>query len=500
MLSHLSLLRTPLSGCSPEAKFFLIRFVQRYGYQEEFVGHIKEVAKTFGVREDLISRVFDELVKSRYLTKRTVGGRRGRPSPHYGWGRTKECEPLPEKLLHVPLMDELLLVDLTGRSKSQRHKLTLSNRLLLAVLLDWSDSSGVVTGVGLTRLAALTGLNADRLSYQLRKLEYEGYLRPFVSGVTATTLFGASPGHHFVNLKHPGFGLGRRVGVLLVYSDGDTLSSIDTEAHSICELAERINRYPSRGPATIARASKYIPCDATFLTFAKLLAGQLLERRGQVFLQAKLNRYASYILNNHWKDLEQGAEKVEKARRTNEPFEAFHSPGLTTLIAQDCFGFKAKDVGPPIREVAEMRSSLLIFFAEAALWIAVKAWRCMNQSQTWWRDTGKLLDASFEEMEHVIFMSKGGRGGPVNMSIDSYCRDGRSGSSKCIYVNGARGRTYVLEDELQMEDMHRELYGLNVNKKYPAATSHERNKGPDHENCSSERSDAVHRPIPVHDL
>jgi hypothetical protein len=406
---------------------------------------------------------------------------------------------LAEKLLHVPLMDELLLGGLTGRSKNQRLKLTLSNRLLLAVLLDCSDSSGVVTGVGLTKLAALTGLTPDRLSYQLPKLADEGYLRPFVSGVTTTTLFGASPGHHFVNLKHPGFGTGRRVGILLVYSDGDPLW-VDTEARSICDLARRINDNPNFGPAMIAKESKYIPCDVTFLTFAKLFAGQLLSQRGEVFLQAKLNRYASYILNNHWKDLKKGAEKVEKARLTNEPLEAFLSPGLTTLIEQDCFGFKARDVGPPIPEVSAMRTSLLTFLMETALWVAIKAWWCMNQSQTWWRDTERLLDTSFEEMEHVIVMSKGGRNDPVNMSIDSYCRDGRSGSSKCIYANGAQGRTYVLENEFQFEGVHRKLYGLSVNKKYPAARSHERNRGPDHENHSSERGDAVHRPMSVHDL
>lgn len=496
---HLSLLRIPLPGCAPEARFFMVRLLKQYGSQDEFTGGIKEFAASFGVREELISGVFRELVQNGYLKERRVGGRRGRPSRYFGWGTTIGL--LGEKVIrHVPLIEELLAVELRGRLKNERLKLTLSNRLLLAVLLAHSDSSGVVTGLGLAGLSALTGLNRDQLFYQLRKLEYAGYLRPFVSGITGTGLFGASPGHHFVNLKHPGFGSVRRRGVLLVYSEADTIAWIDTEAHSIGALAQHLNGFPNPGAqgalSRVDIASKYIPCDANFLEFAKLLVGPLKTRHGEEFLQAKLNRYASYILNNHWHDLEDGAKKVDKARLTKEPLAAFHSPKLTDLINQDCFGFKAQEVGPPTREMG----MLITFLREAALWVAVKAWRCMNKSKTWWRDTECGLEIPFEDMEHVIFACKGVRG-PLGLSIDSYYKSGENESSKCLYINGAAGRTHVIEDEFKLEDMRRCRYGLlGVSKKYPTATSHERNRGPDHENYSSERGDALHGAVTVNDL
>jgi hypothetical protein len=409
-------------------------------------------------------------------------GGRGRPSRYYEWTDSSESVHVP---FHTSIIDELLSAKLTGRSREDRLELSFSNRVLLAVLLARSDSCGVVSDMGMAELSRLTGLNRDRLMYQLRKLELVGCLRPFVPGITATTLFGAAPGHHYINLKHPAFGEARRAGVLFVYWTAEK-RFMDSLAHSIWRLARDINGLGEKGTRLDMRiklARKAIPCSATFPEFAKFFTKQFFNGGGVTFLQAKLCRYASFILTKHWEALEAPYSWAEEVPTKAQP--AFKSAELASWIEHDCFSFvtnKGRFLTP---QAVKGWSSLIEFMTEVAFWMASKARSCMESSKIKRLDHPPAPNIAFSEMEHVIFFCAGSRATGLVMSIDSYYRDGRPGSSMCLSLNASIGRLKVLDDELKLSDESRLKVGMLVDKKYSRPLSHERNRGSNHENHSS---------------
>lgn len=200
-IMFLAPLTVGLPGLSPETKGFLAKWIWQYGLDRPVTDTVKGLAKTLVVTDRVVSRATKELECRGHLRREaTLAGPKGRPRGCY------HLEPqLKHQLLaghpapltrHEGLIRELLFDD-TGAAK--RHPLTLSNRVLLAVLLYHADPCGAVRNLGLSDLSALTGMSRDRLDSQLQKLKKHEYILAILPGSTGSRIFGLTKTVYFLN-------------------------------------------------------------------------------------------------------------------------------------------------------------------------------------------------------------------------------------------------------------------------------------------------------------
>lgn len=403
MLPVVHALVSPM-GCSPEAKFFFTRLLYLYGPSQVFAGRVKDIARTFRVRDRVISRVLEELTKSRYLKRHEERARKGRPKRSYECIEPRSFSFAAESIAHESRV-EVLLNDQEGRAKEVRLELSFSNRLLLAVLLCHSDYTGVVTGVGMTALAALTGMTRDRLKYQLRKLEAAGYLRPSVAGMTSSGLFGGAKGLYFINLRHPCFAGDGRSGTTISVTADAPRGKLPAEL--IIHLAKSLNfrsvdqqRMEAYAKVAVGLAPEWLPCEDEFVQFWPLFSGQLGTTAGRNFLQAKLNLYASYLLTNCWADLNDAAHLEPPAE-------------LLELIDRECFGFR-RDKKLAEAPDLELQQALTRFLYRIALRIAQLLHRPL-------KDKGK--GRYREGMTYVVWACER-KGDEMTFKADAYDNEG----------------------------------------------------------------------------
>jgi len=210
---------------SPEVKFFIVKVVQKYGLDSKSVEFL---VANIGVTDRVIVSAVSYLLECGHLKRLpSLPISRGRPQNRYQLQRSLSfllgkgsATVLAEQ--NLPLIDDLF-VDVGSDKENRRHKLRVSNRLLLAVLLAHADKFGVVRDLGSADLKRLTGMTAGGLESQLVKLKNAGYIRFCVSGVTAKYLLGMSKSIYYLNLKHPSFLGAARIG-LTVLCDTYTFS------------------------------------------------------------------------------------------------------------------------------------------------------------------------------------------------------------------------------------------------------------------------------------
>ncbi|SUD31778.1 Uncharacterised protein [Pseudomonas fluorescens] len=292
---------------SPEAKFFLVRFVQLYGLDKPVQLGVKELSKATGATDRVVSHSLDELVATELLNRREiVNGARGRNK------REHQCTSqliklLEEKSNSTPLAHEQRIDHvLQGASQQDGSELSINNRLLLSVLLGHADQFGVVRHLGISGLSKLTGLNHDRVKAQLHKFLDSGIFRSSVPGATNSNLFRPTKSVHFLNLHHALLSQDQPTMRLLVIVPED--SSRMTAAAWIVQAAQD---YDKKGGFDLHKQTlEFLPSDLHYKGLAALFSSLTKTPRLISLLQTKLDGYASLLLSNNW-------EKIVR----NEPFE-----------------------------------------------------------------------------------------------------------------------------------------------------------------------------------
>lgn len=328
----------PLAGLDPEAKYFLVRFVQRFGIAAPVQCGVKELAKMFGVSDRLVTKSLENLVEYGLLGHQDVkGAGRGRPKREY------RCTPsfvsllskhsvtvsssqkevianllersaeksLPARVsggawsgaasfaaLQNQITPAQRLANLRARKKSDH--LSDTNRLLLAVLLTRANRFGVVSDFGTSELCKATGLSPERLRHRIGRLLDLGLIRAYVPGATSRFFYGKITSVYFLNLQHPEISDGSNVTLALAYMLERPLDTMNNESSIYLEV----------------RAFKEMP-ETIYASRSQRALGLFKQQPLEFFslLQYVLLKYVAYLLSNYWS----GLARIPSGQRIDIP-------------------------------------------------------------------------------------------------------------------------------------------------------------------------------------
>lgn len=312
-----------LTGCGPEARFILeaaARSSSVGGCEGEYF-RSKLLAKQLHMVEGTVTSALGELVGAGVVERlESAATGKGRPTISYQIApqllalmAAQQCshafhsEHLQRLFSEADIPAEILgaqpkprkeraIVTKHGKPAppGARSRLNICNRLLLGALLANADQFGVVVGLSNLKLRQLTGLDSESLSHRLQRLRGLGLIRSYVPGATSSIFRTKKVNStYFLNLNHPGYGLGE-VGAILVHWLPQ--SKVRSDAFDVLwrdVLAFRSPLPPLNRPET----------PKTVLHF-------LAHERRAVFdvLRLMLYRCASELLSRHWFDLTRDGE------------------------------------------------------------------------------------------------------------------------------------------------------------------------------------------------
>lgn len=232
-----------------ESRFFLQALICRgqAGLGASF--KVKPVAKLLCLTERLVRDATRELVEAGLLVAHKQVDKVGRPGQEYevsqylldllakpGRGEVAHQDLVLRLFSEPEIYAEGLLTEAeAGREKVARKqvrkdgrpaapgasgRLGGTTRVLLAALLTFADQCGVVAGVGVARLRAITGLSPVALKHQIGRLVSLGFIRVHVPGVSNSFFVGAKvPSTYYLNLDHPQLGERPPLCAVLVYAE-----------------------------------------------------------------------------------------------------------------------------------------------------------------------------------------------------------------------------------------------------------------------------------------
>ena len=345
----LSALLCEVKGLGPEAKYFLVRFIQCFGVTDPVCLGVKEFAKQVGVTDHQASAALDALVDADILIRSLVPNKRGKPARCHGIAEAFLAKlnrlAVPVGAMHKAAIERLMvhvgtdaaeirkfqnqekaqsLAHLRARKKPGR--LNRVNRLLMAVLLCGADRFGVVRNLGTVQICKATGLSKERLRNRLKTLMDQALIRGYLPGLSSTVLSGKRSSVYYLNLNHEQLeGSGQTTSILGV-TDGNKYPDQLGLLLRIRNVANGIRKDDER-----AKRSLDIPVLEVF-------AGQ-----GSSFFrtfQALLEEYAAQLLSRHWLNL---TDRVDDLQVRQQILKDFRLPaGLQGVDDIDVGVFRAK--------------------------------------------------------------------------------------------------------------------------------------------------------------
>lgn len=282
--------KAPSSDLSPSSKYFLCKIIWLHGSRvvESDLGQLQG---ELGLSRNAIVSARNSLFEGGgrtswgggYLVEESIPGKSGRTCgrvlkgrPRKGvrlhpgfadWLVEEQSRMLSRQSQRLTFNDTVLqrLIDDGSCQRSHIVKsrkvpdreamatsLTWDNRYLLFLLWSLADHSGVISDVGVSRIAKMACMTKDQVEGQLSKLHRLEYIRHQVGGVSSSHLFGRKAGVVFLNAKHPSFanleGGGNWVSFLLPAGDG-ALADLEQafyRANKIGDAYARFNQAKER--------------------------------------------------------------------------------------------------------------------------------------------------------------------------------------------------------------------------------------------------------------
>ncbi|MFL9810350.1 MAG: hypothetical protein E2594_00260 [Pseudomonas sp.] len=219
--------------CFPEidakAKFVLLGFMLRYGEREALPASTARRAEELGLSSGDLRGGLERLVREGYLVEEVFDAHQvGRPKRIFSVSKQLvEClSGGEEAVIHCDLVRRVIkgpevlavrpsenqaipkrgerLVWIDEKPVPKRgNRLSLANRLLLAVLFAHADAFGVVRRLSHTDLCRLSGIEAKSLKQRVRKLIALGYIRRHVPGCASPLFQRKLKSVYLMNLAHP---------------------------------------------------------------------------------------------------------------------------------------------------------------------------------------------------------------------------------------------------------------------------------------------------------
>jgi hypothetical protein len=126
--------------------------------------------------------------------------------------------PLPKAATEKPAR-ALVREDGLPAAPGAHGRLGSASRMILAALLVSADQCGFVSGLGESKLRAMTGLTAVAVRHQLKRLISLGFIRSHVPGVSSAVFKGSRVSSaYYLNLDHPQLGAQPSSRALAVYA------------------------------------------------------------------------------------------------------------------------------------------------------------------------------------------------------------------------------------------------------------------------------------------
>jgi hypothetical protein len=297
------LLRFSLVSCSPFAKFFLLKFITRYGNQMPWVDQVTEIINAVELPKSRFYEVVKELRSLGILEVHEA-----KPTEIHqvryqvNIEKPEICSLALSKQPHLHQHKVNELLTLRSRSISRRqHQLTIPQRVLMIALLEEADTGGIIRNVGFSDLAQRTGLAIRQIKNQMAKLREFHYVRVSLSGGNTTGLTGRYNSVHALNLRHPDFDQQSASGGIVLFRQPGNLILDEHLNHFHVLSRELRNGLLKQRRASREQTDQSDQSDE-LLKFASR-AGNLQASSTWIFLNWLCHDLASRTLSELWKEL-----------------------------------------------------------------------------------------------------------------------------------------------------------------------------------------------------
>lgn len=318
----LAVLRGEANGISAEAKYVLVRLAE-VGLVSGGVGAgVKELAARFGISDSHVGTALNSLAAAGVLVRRDVVSGQGRPKRLYEMDasyaeqivRHDVTGVIHEKAIRHLLKHELKMADQPSaiaipqeeqraavplarvRASRGSGRVSVVNRVLLAVLLSRADRFGVVRDLGSAELSRITGLSQVRLKNRVSTLLDSGLIRAYTPGATGSVIFKKTKSVYYLNLHHLELSCEQSLPMLLVSFTrvttwDDEWDVVDDILHSAAEASSQRN----------AGVRQFFDNEH--------------ERRLASLLRSRLDFYAESLLSHHWGAYSNGKSLISQLIR-----------------------------------------------------------------------------------------------------------------------------------------------------------------------------------------
>lgn len=302
-----------VKGLEPEGKYLLVRLLLSHQAEGGFVSTATELAERFGVRLSSVSKALKLLEVQALFTVAAAPEGKGRPKRRFTF--TKQLTALlakvtlPDGAEPAIGVEPFLLLDAGASTENQilrpdwrngvlvdkrkSGRLSITNRLLIAVMLIRADRFGVVNSLGLAELRRATGLSKERLIYRLARLVATGVIRNCVPGGTGRRILGLAKSTYLLNLADPELSvLGLCPLVFVQQFEPDKYTGWSSLLGDIYGNANQPRLKPGTGNPDLDSLGR--------LTRVQDFFDAAERRRLSPALEFRLLSYASTFLSKHW--------------------------------------------------------------------------------------------------------------------------------------------------------------------------------------------------------
>lgn len=182
----------------PETIWLLLNLSVHKQGSEEFSVPINTLVVRTGLHNTRITRGFNELVEKGILKRRYSKPEKGKSRSRYRFLMEKGLFPIIQEF---PAITEFIFKFIREHKKfDDVEGFKALDKLVLLVLLCYSDHKGVVCDVGLGDIARNCGMKKDRVERYVSRLIDQEYIVKYVPGFTDARIFGVVKGNYVLNL------------------------------------------------------------------------------------------------------------------------------------------------------------------------------------------------------------------------------------------------------------------------------------------------------------
>tara|TARA_R110000851_G_scaffold323449_2_gene490150 strand:+ start:1172 stop:2488 length:1317 start_codon:yes stop_codon:yes gene_type:complete len=199
-----------LSGLSPQARYALMKLWLENGHSLPVQMSVENCASHMAIPRARAGKVINELIDTGHIEPDYRIGQRGRPKRfiNISAATTEMLRNLtpthPGGVLHLESVHSLL-AHRTSDADADSSSLSPANIVFLIALLSCANECGAVNGLGTSKLITYTGMTAQRINLQVKKMRKLGIILFSVPGMTGARILGKTTTTYWLDLTHPLF-------------------------------------------------------------------------------------------------------------------------------------------------------------------------------------------------------------------------------------------------------------------------------------------------------